>query len=162
MLRILLTGMSGTGKSTVLAALAERGCATVELDGAWCVPQPDGTQLWDEPRLTALLDRDDARVLVVAGCEANVSVFLPRFDRVILLTAPTPVILERLANRTTNAFGRTPEECARVLRDIDEVEPRLRAVAHVEIDTSGPIDQTVRRVLAQIPGDHPDVSSLEG
>ena len=150
MQRILLTGMSAAGKSTVLAALAERGYATVDLEGDWCVPQPDGTQLWDETKVAALLDQADVPVLVVAGCEANMAAFLPRFDRVILLTAPTPVILERLATRTSNDFGRTPEERERVLRDIDDVEPRLRAIADVEIDTSGSINDTVRQVVSAI------------
>jgi len=36
-----VTGMSGAGKSTVLAELARRGHAVVETDeGGWCVEEP--------------------------------------------------------------------------------------------------------------------------
>ena len=152
MRRILLTGMSGTGKSTILAALAHRGYRIVELEGDWCVPQTDGTQLWDEPKVRALLDSDAGETLIVAGCEANMGAFIPEFDRVILLSAPREVIIERLLTRDTNAFGKSPDERDRVLRDLDEVEPRLRRVADVEIDTSGSLDETVQRVLAEIGG----------
>jgi predicted ATPase len=54
---VLLTGMSGTGKSTVLAELARRGHRTVDTDEEeWSeqVPLPDGggfEQLWREERI---------------------------------------------------------------------------------------------------------------
>ena len=144
--------MSGAGKSTVLAALAERGYRTVELEGPWCIAQPDGTQIWDETKVAALLDDDRGDVLVVGGCEANMGTFVPRFDRVILLSAPASVIVERLQMRTTNTFGRSPEEQARVLRDLAEVEPLLRRIADVEIDTSGDWEETLAAVSSAISG----------
>lgn len=50
--RVLITGMSGAGKSTVLGRLAERGHLTVDTDyDDWTLP--DAT--WDEPRMAALL-----------------------------------------------------------------------------------------------------------
>ena len=143
---ILLTGMSGTGKSTVLAALRERGWATADLDDGWCVPQPDGTQLWDEPAVTRLLDEHADGTIVVAGCEANMGAFLPRFDHVILLTAPWPTLEERLRTRTTNSFGSTDQQRDRVRRDQEEVEPLLRAIAHACIDTRAPLADVVAEV----------------
>jgi len=52
-----------------------------------------------------------------------------------------------LATRTNNPFGQSPADLAQVLRDLDETEPRLRARADEEIDTSVPIDEVVRAVL---------------
>lgn len=147
MRRILITGMSGVGKSTVLDALAAHGIATVDLENEWCIAQPDGTQLWDEPAVTSLLDRTDLDPLVVAGCEPNMRVFLPRFDCVILLSAPWHALDERLATRTSNGFGRSPNERAKVRVDQEAVEPLLRAVADVEIDTRAPVDEVVREVM---------------
>ena len=60
--RVLVTGMSGTGKSTVLAELARRGIRTVDTDdGGWSVevPDPDGPglmQLWREESMERLLE----------------------------------------------------------------------------------------------------------
>lgn len=54
--RVLVTGMSGTGKSTVLAELGRRGHRVVDTDySGWSeeVALPDGTgwqQLWREDR----------------------------------------------------------------------------------------------------------------
>ncbi len=139
--RVLLTGMSGTGKSTVLAALPG---PTVDLDDAWCVPVEDGRRLWDLGAVGALLDAHDD--VVVAGCEENMGPLLPRFDVVVLLSAPLPVLLHRLATRTGNPYGSTPGQRQRVADDLAEVEPLLRRVADVEVRTDALLDDVVRRV----------------
>src|SRR5512142_2886401 len=85
--RVLLTGMSGTGKSSVIRALSARGFAAVDTDDGWCEPLPDGRQRWREDAIGRLLDTGDAGVLFVAGCEENQVRFHPRFDLIILLSA---------------------------------------------------------------------------
>lgn len=42
--RVLLTRMSGTGKSSVIHALSARGFKAVDADDGWCEPLPDGRQ----------------------------------------------------------------------------------------------------------------------
>jgi dephospho-CoA kinase len=150
---VLVTGMSGTGKSTALAELARRGHAAVDTDeGGWIVvvPQADGSTepLWDEVRMSALLDEHVDGPLFVAGCVANQGRFYPRFDVVVLLSAPEDVMLERLATRTTNDFGKDEAERRAILRDLREVEPLLRAGAGVEIDTRAPVAEVADRLEA--------------
>jgi predicted ATPase len=54
--RILVTGMSGTGKSSSLAELGRRGFRTVDTDEpGWTVEDADGGRWWVEPRLEQLL-----------------------------------------------------------------------------------------------------------
>jgi hypothetical protein len=65
----------------------------------------------------------------------------------VLLTAPAAVLVARLANRTTNPYGKHPDEAARVLALQQTVEPLPRAGAGVEVDTSAPLDQVVATVL---------------
>ena len=122
MKRVLLTGMSGTGKSAVVRALAARGYKAIDTDAGWCQPTPDGRQLWRADAIEALLATEDAGILFVAGCEENQVQFQPRFDHIILLSAPADVLLERLATRTSNSFGKTPEELRRILDDLQTVE----------------------------------------
>src|ERR671915_1040654 len=127
MKRVLLTGMSGTGKSTVIAELAARGYKAVDADDDGLselvsVPADEPTGLdpgqdwvWREDRIQHLLSADDADVLFLSGCAPNQGKFYPQFDHIVLLTAPVHIIVERLAARTNNPYGKRPEEVARVL-----------------------------------------------
>ena len=87
-------------------------------------------------------DHDDG-VLFISGCVSNQGKFYPRFDAVVLLTAPANVIFERVASRESNAFGKRDAERDRILYDLATVEPLLRAGATAEIDTRAPLDEVV-------------------
>ncbi len=86
-------------------------------------------------------------MLFVAGCEENQVRFHPCFDLIILLSAPVEVLVERLASRTTNSFGRAPGELERVLDDLQAVEPLLRKAATYEIRTTVPLGDVVAEIL---------------
>ncbi|WP_083420297.1 AAA family ATPase [Mycolicibacterium llatzerense] len=146
---VLVTGMSGVGKSTALAALAQRGYATVDTnDGPW-IEVTDGEPLWQEPLIDELLNQRRDRPLFVQGTVANQWRFYDRFDAIVLLTAPTDVLLDRLQRRTNNPFGKTADERARILADIAETEPLLRRSATHEIETTRPLSEVVD-ILADI------------
>jgi dephospho-CoA kinase len=146
---VLVTGMSGTGKSAALAELARRGHRVVDTDyGGYAEEVPSSEeggweQLWREDRIAALLDQHDEGVLFLSGCVANQGKFYPRFDAVVLLSAPVDVILERVVTRDTNNFGKSERERRRILHDLATYEPRLRAGATAEIDTRAPLDEVV-------------------
>jgi hypothetical protein len=144
---VLLTGMSGTGKSTVIRALSARGFKAVDTGDGWCELLPDGRQRWRGDAIGRLLDTKDAGVLFVAGCEENQAGFHPRFDLIILLSAPAVVLALRLASRTANLFGRAPGELERVLDDLRSVEPLLRQAATDEIRAVMPLSDVVTQVL---------------
>ncbi|GGL13122.1 AAA family ATPase [Mangrovihabitans endophyticus] len=149
MARVLITGMSGVGKSTLLRELSRRGWPVVDTDDdGWTLP--DGT--WDEPRMTALLAGHD--VLVVSGTVDNQGRFYTRFDQVILLSAPLRVMRERIARRTTNPYGKTAAQMAEIERYVREVEPLLRRGASVELDGRTPVTELADAVeqLAERPG----------
>ncbi|GIE33630.1 hypothetical protein Ait01nite_066750 [Actinoplanes italicus] len=145
MTRALVTGMSGAGKSTLLEELSRRGHRVVDTDyDGWTLP--DGT--WDEPRMSALLDDRDE--VVVSGTVINQGTFYDRFDHVVLLSAPLDVLLERVANRANNPYGKTAEQQAEIKRYLDEVEPLLRRGATTELDgrrTVGELADSVERLL---------------
>jgi shikimate kinase len=92
--RVLLTGMSGTGKSAVVRELVARG-----------------------------------------------------YRAIILLSAPVETLVDRLASRTSNSFGKAPGELHRVLDDVQAVEPRLRRAADHEIQTTVPVPEVVTTIL---------------
>ena len=150
MRRILVTGMSGTGKSTALAELAKRGFQVVETDvGPWSEwSEADGGYVWREDLIEELLSRDDGATLYVSGTVSNQGRFYPRFDAVVLLSAPVDVLLRRIETRTTNRYGKAAEERALILRDIAEVEPLLRATCTHEIDAAQPLGDVVSQLVA--------------
>ena len=135
MARVLVTGMSGAGKSTLLEALAARGHLTVDTDhDGWTLP--DGR--WDEPRMAALLA--DHTSVVVSGTVDNQGVFYDRFEHVVLLSAPVDVLLHRVRTRTTNPYGRSPEQVEEILHNVEHVEPLLRRGATRELDGRLPVE----------------------
>jgi len=142
--------MSGTGKSSVIGALAARGYKAVDTDDGWCEALPDGRQRWREEAIEQLLATEDAGVLFVAGCEENQVRFHPRFDVIILLSAPAEILAGRLASRTSNSYGKTPGELRRVFDDLQVVEPLLRNAADYEISTTMPLNDVVTAVLRLI------------
>jgi dephospho-CoA kinase len=132
---VLVTGMSGTGKSTLLAELERRGHRTVDTDvGDW-IDRTGPEPLWHEERIAALLAEPRVTPLFVAGTVANQGAFYDRFDAVVLLSAPEDVILERIATRTTNPFGKDEADRDRIISDLRQFEPVLRRGAGHEIDT---------------------------
>ncbi len=54
---------------------------------------------------------------------------------------------DRLRTRSSNSYGKTAPEMARVLTDLKSVEPLLREVADVVIDTQRPLSDVTDTVL---------------
>jgi shikimate kinase len=135
---VLVTGMSGTGKSTVLAELARRGHRVVDTDYGGYSAADDSGQVWRDDRIDALLTGHTDGTLFLAGTVPNQRTFYPRFDAVVLLSAPLEVMLDRVAARDGNPFGKTAEQRRRIVADTAAVEPLLRAGATAEIVTLKP------------------------
>jgi shikimate kinase len=158
--------MSGTGKSTLIGALAARGyraidtdtdewsewtSTTVDLDETGSAEERDW--VWREDRMQRLLTSESGDLLFVSGCKSNQGKFYPWFDHIILLSAPVPVLMERLATRTTNPYGKHPEELARILEHVRTVEPLLRRTCTLEIDTSVPVERVLETILRVVSAD---------
>ncbi|MBV9279489.1 MAG: AAA family ATPase [Chloroflexi bacterium] len=163
MKRVLITGMSGTGKSTLICELAARGYRAVDTDSdewsEWVTVPADSDRsdageesdwIWREDRIQRLLSSEDGDVLFVSGCKSNQGTFYPQFDHVVLLRAPVPVLMERLSTRTTNSYGKHPDERTRILGHVQSVEPLLRRTASREVDTSAPIEHVLETILSHV------------
>lgn len=138
-----MTGMSGTGKSTVLAELARRGFETVDTDkGDWTrwSDDEDG-YVWVGDRIAELLAQDRDTTLYLSGTVSNQGRFYPAFDAVVLLSAPADVLLRRIETRTSNNYGKNLPERELIKQHLAEIEPRLRRTCTHELDATRPIGE---------------------
>jgi shikimate kinase len=159
MARVLVTGMSGTGKSSVLRVLAERGHRVVDTDTEeWSEWVGDGWN-WREGAIAALLAGHEHGHLFLAGCHTNQGRFYDRLDAVVLLSAPANVLLERIGSRTDNPYGKSEEERELVLRHLAEVEPLLRATASAELDATANLERIAGTLCARSSSSRPGTRS---
>jgi hypothetical protein len=140
--------------------MGEMGYRAVDTDtdewSEWIRKEPgEPDWVWREDRMSELLADDDQRDLFVAGCKTNQGKFRHHFDHVVLLSAPLPVMLDRLASRTTNNYGKSPADLARIIADIRAVEPLLRSVCDLEIDTSTHSPRAVAGQLRRLASSSP-------
>ena len=146
--RILLTGMSGTGKSTLLRQLASDQIATVDLDEpGWMETDSTGERLIRIDRVRSFLAENAHRHVVLAGCAINQRELYGDLDAVILLTAPLPVMRRRIQARTDNPFGKSIPEWQKSESDTKEVVPLLRRSCTLELNTDRPLSETVEAIL---------------
>jgi shikimate kinase len=158
MKRVLITGMSGTGKSAVVRELA-RGYRAIDLDAPewseWVdadsadalTPRAGKDWVWREAPVRKLLSRHQSGPLFISGCAENMSRFFSLIDVIVLLSAPMDVIMRRLQARSPDGYGSNHEERQKVSELIATIEPLLRDRADHEIDTTGPVDATVDAIL---------------
>ena len=97
MKRVLITGMSGTGKSSVIQELAARGYQAYDLDtpewSEWIdndprdmlTPAEGKDWVWREDRVHALLSKPADGTLFIGGCAENMAQLFPLIDAVVLL-----------------------------------------------------------------------------
>ena len=144
---VLLTGMSGTGKSALVHELRDRGHTALDADeDGYSEPREDGRWGWRADRVAALLAQPHDGPAFFAGCSEE-QADLP-FAARVLLTAPESVLVERL--RTRGSYGSDDQQLAQVLADVAEVEPLLRRSADLVLTTTIPPPQLADDVLRHL------------
>jgi shikimate kinase len=165
---VWVTGSSGVGKSTVCALLKSRGELAVDADwegySHWVDraseqvvanppdPVPDGwlTRFgWkiDRVEVENLSRRTHDKTAFLCGSAENEPAVRDLFDHIIYLVADDETIRDRLRTRTTNAFGKHPEELAAALGWNDDAEARYRRLGATIIDGRQPPPEVVDAIL---------------
>ena len=70
----------------------------------------------------------------------------------MLLSAPPQTLRERLASRSGNEYGKSPQQLAAVLRYVETVEPLLRRRADLEIVTTMKVECVAELILEHLVG----------
>ena len=166
---VLITGMSGAGKSTIAQVLARRGLASLDADGDPLLARsvdcdgnvvedplvPDFAWLarhswaWDPARLDVLIRTAAPATLYVCGGAANELELADRFTQMFLLEIDEPTMLTRLdAPSRDNEWGRIGDTREHLRRRLPGHQDRLRAFGAIPIDARQPLDQVVAAILS--------------
>ncbi|HYC34172.1 MAG TPA: AAA family ATPase [Candidatus Paceibacterota bacterium] len=167
MKKIYITGISGTGKTTIHGELQKRGFHTISLD------ETDDLCCWidketkekvqrkvelnreftdkhnwvcDTEYLKKLLDKE-ADLVFVLGVASNQNEFLNIFDKVLLLQCKPETFLHRLTHRTNNEFGKDKSVQDRIMEWYEEFENKLLNKGAIPINTDRSIDEIVTEVV---------------
>lgn len=137
---VYLTGLSGVGKTSALTELNRLGYQTIDTDyGDYVteVPQVTGTvRLLKEDKMAKLLESAGSSPIFISGCCDNQGTFYQDFDVVVLLKAELTSMLERVEKRSTNDYGKTPEQRTEILENHRTVLPLLEKSADLILDTT--------------------------
>ena len=147
MARVLITGMSGTGKTTLLDELARRGHRAVDTDfDGWVL----ANGRWDERRMDELLA--NSADIIVSGTVQNQGRFYDRFDHIVLPSAPVQILIDRVQVRDNNPYGRSAEQQSEIRHYAQTVEPLLRNTATVELSAERPPSELADAIELLITG----------
>ena len=169
---VLITGMSGAGKSAIAEALARRGIASIDADGdPWLAGSVDDGNVvedpsvpdfawlarcswaWDPARLGKLIRTAAPATLYVCGGAANELELADRFTQVFLLEMDEPTMLARLdAPSRDHEWGRIGDTREHLRRRRPGHQDRLRAFGAIPSTQGSPSTRWwTRYSLARLP-----------
>ncbi len=169
MKKIYVTGISGTGKTTVCEELKKRGYYAISID------ETDGLCSWvnreTKEKVTVdvelnraftskhkwICDIDylkdlmsvDKDLIFVLGVISNQEDLFGLFDKTLLLQCEPEVFLKRLNTRTNNDFGKHKDVQDHMLTWYKDFENKSLKGGAVSIDVNKPINEVVDEVIKQ-------------
>jgi len=150
---IFVTGLSGVGTSSALQLLEQEGYTTIDTDYGYVKVIDNGETLervWNEEKISRVLEEHKHSHLFISGCYSNQGKFYQHFDHVVLLKADLNEMLARIEKRTSNNYGKSPQERAEVIESYYEVLPLLEKRSDVIIDTTHTSIEAVCRQLKEL------------
>lgn len=165
--KYLVTGNAGSGKSAVIEELKKRGYAAFNTDDL-----PDVTRLedlsgqpadpprpvdwskygwnWQEKGLKQILNSQPT--VFVAAIVSNQQKFYPLFDRIFVLTIDKKTLKHRLTTRTSNDYGKHPDELKEILQGHSAFQGRLASgtSSKILVDGTQPLPKVVNEILSHV------------
>lgn len=167
---VLVTGVSGVGKSTLPCVLEKMGYKAYDMDDdpGLCILVKKGTTtpvddshdnadvekvkdtewLWDKECLTALIKSQSGPITFFCGGASNIDEMLPLFDQIILLKVDEKTMRERLTTRTNNDYGQTPHVQDWLMEWKDWFDDKMHGRGATVIDANQDLESVARDVIA--------------
>lgn len=159
----LVTGVSGSGKSTICQQLASRGHRAFDIDdgfarwihresGDVAEYRDDGLMAhehdWmvDEPKVREAINSSGEPVWF-CGSAHNLHLLSDLFTHMFVLEYPSEqVIRERIMNRTNSDYGKAPGELEEIIGYQQEYEARFTSRGATTIDCTLSVDEIVKKL----------------
>lgn len=164
--RYLITGVAGSGKSTLEKRFRQEGYITVDIDDGyaeWRHATTDEVLSYtpDEPGwhevaewvvktddLQTFFDTHPSEPVYVFGSFARMKQVIGLFDTIFLLEYPNEATMrERIAGRE-GGYGKHPGELARIVSYVRPYQDKMKQHGAITIDCTLPIEQIVRIIKA--------------
>jgi broad-specificity NMP kinase len=167
---ILITGVSGTGKTALSEMLNSKSCVALDIDdieGLFTMfdkitKQPminqDNDDLekvknmnWvcDVEKLKNIIAKQDCDLVFCCGNAGNMNEIIPLFNAVMLLTASPEKIRERLSSRVFNDFGKNKQIQDWLLSFKESWENDIKSKGAICVDTNKNLDQVATEIIEQ-------------
>jgi dephospho-CoA kinase len=166
-----ITGMSGTGKSTVVEKLAEKGIFPIDADSVkglthWIDKYTKEKTEWHagmsdawykkhqyicyKEKLIDLINSSSKDIVVVAGLFNNRSELWNLFDKVFLLQCKEETFLKRITERENHNFGKHILEQENILSWYKNFEKEILEEGAISINVDKPLTDVVNEILSFI------------
>lgn len=165
-----ITGVPGTGKSTVVEKLAERGVFSIDADSIrglthWIDNDTGEVSEWhqgmsndwykkhkyicDKEKLINLIKNSPKDVVAVAGLFNNRSELRDLFDKVFLLQCKEEIFMKRIIERESHDFGKHPLDQENILSWYKDFEREVLKEGAIPINTDRPLADVVNEIFSK-------------
>lgn len=170
-----ITGMSGSGKSTIMAYLKQLGYEVHGVDeegyADWINRRSGKIETFDDidpdfdihswytdhdwvlslEKITQLAHSSKEALVFLCGNAGGEEKALPLFDTVFVLRVDNETLRHRLTHRTNNDFGKHPSELDQIFKwNDDKYYEKYVKHGAIEVDGTMPTKDVVEKILTQL------------